>query len=514
LGLSGRGRARDSSGLRLDLLLGASLVLAAAIFRLVAIGNQSLWLDEIGEATTSRLPWDALLSSIRDDAAATPLDYLGVRLVTGLFGSDTVATRLWAVAVGSLAAAAVYFAARRLFGSRAAGVLSGIVLIASPFAIYYGQEARFYSLTMLVSALSVLAFLRAWENGGVKAWLAFAGISAILLYTHYFAAGVLLASQAGFVLLASLGEWLDSGRARIALDRGFRRGLACAASMVIAVVIFVPWFLFATLPQIGRTYGVLPPPLDLKQIGVFLGEVSGGLVPGTAGILAVAVTVAVCTGVVLAISARRFVVGMLVGAIALSIPVAWLADVRAQYYWTSRQIAFVVPLLCILAGGGLWALVRLVTRLSTGTRRSGSIVTGVVAVAGIAWVALSWTPIQRVYAGDLAKDDWRGVTALVSATACPDATFHVNVPAHYQFGIGYYDSSLTASSEYLPPSAEALADVVPEVPFGVHDWLIVLTYAPGVGSIDALSAWMVRAGWSEHTFVSIRAFERGAPCGR
>jgi hypothetical protein len=496
-----------------DVLVVATLILLAAAFRLNGIGNQSLWLDEIGEATTARLPLDLLFSSIRDDAAATPLDYLGVRLVTGLLGTGTVATRMWSVAIACLAVGAVYFAALRLFRSRSAGALAAIILCTAPFAIYYGQEARFYSLAMLVTALSFLTFLRAWQEPGVKPWLIFACSGALVLYTHYFAATVLFASQTTFVLSASIGHWLKNGRSRTAFRSGVWRVAAFAASLSLAIAMFGPWLLYATLPELGRTYNVpLPPPLDSTQISAFLTQISGGLVESVAGTLAAAVVLAACAGALLAIVTARLEVAVLIGATGLAIPVAWLADTHAHYFWTSRQIAFVVPLLAILAGGGLWGLVLALAAFVRRTGRSRRPEAGLVVLVGVAWIFLSWSPIQRIYAGDLPKDDWRGVTRLVAQTACPDATFHVNIPAHYQFGIGYYDPSLTQRSRYLAPGPEDLADQATKISVGPHDWVIVLTYAPGVGSIEALSSRMAEAGWVEHTFISIRAFERVSPC--
>ncbi len=496
-----------------DMRIAAVLVLLAAIFRVHGISAQSLWLDEIGEATTARLPLDALFASVKGDAAATPLDYLGVRVVTGVLGTGTTATRLWALAVGCLAVAAVYFTALRLFKSRRAAVLSAIVLITSPFAIYFSQEARFYSLTMLVSALSILAFLRAWEMGGVAAWLAFAGAGALVLYTHYFAAAVLFSTQAAFTIVASIITWLRSGRSRTALRSGARRISACAMAMIIAFALFGPWLLYATLPELGRIYQVpLPPPLDATQVITFLTEIFGGLVPSEASWLTGAVMVAASAGALRAIVNRRGEVAILLAATVVAIPVAWLADTHAHYFWTSRQVAFMVPLVCILAGGGLWSFGQLVLAVSKKARGSSMAQGGLVVILGVAWLLVSWSPIQRVYAGDIAKDDWRGVTRLVATTACADARFFVNIPDHYQFGIGYYDSSLIPRSQFLPPRPQGLADYVAGLPFGPHDWLIVLTYAPGTGSIDAMSSRMAAAGWTEHVFVSIRAFERGSSC--
>jgi hypothetical protein len=84
----------------------------------------------------------------------------------------------------------------------------------SPFLIYLSQEARSYSLVILLTLLATLYFLRFCESealarrgGGVKPPLGlsgagganlviYMGLSALLMHTHYYGAWVLLAHEA------------------------------------------------------------------------------------------------------------------------------------------------------------------------------------------------------------------------------------------------------------------------------------------------------------------------------
>jgi len=141
-----------------------------------------------------------------------------------------------------------------------------------------------------------------------------------------------------------------------------------------------------------------------------------------------------------------------------------------------------------------------------------------VLVLAVGWLIMSWAPIVRVYEsgipnmGGMAKDDWRGVTQLISTTACPDAGFYVNIPDHYQFGIGYYNPKLLPRTQFLTSPTGNLSDLMVGS-FGPHDWLVVLVYGPGVGSLDQLSSTMTASGWTEHDFTAIRAYQHGVSCG-
>jgi hypothetical protein len=493
----------------------------AGALRLYQIDGQSLWRDEIEEAVTAHLPFSALFELVKGEAAATPLDFLGVRLVTGVFGNGTTATRLWAFGVGCLAVVVVYFVAKQLFKSRRAGFLAAFCLATSPFAIYYSQEARFYSLAILVTAVNVLAFNRAWERGGYGNWLAYAGASALVLYSSYFPAAVLLPTEGVFVFTACTYRWLSGGRQREALRQAVIQTGSCAGAMLLALALFSPWLVYATLSTLGQTHGATQlPALDGKQVLGILVELFGTALYSSglaASLLTGCILAAAAVGAVAALKSRSGVALVLVIAIVAAIPFAWLADTREQYWWATKQIAFVVPLVCILAGGGLWTLARVIERAAGPALQSMLARNALVLVLAVGWSILSWSPITRIYegvvpnVGVIPKDDWRGVTQLISTTACPDANFFFNIGDNSQFGIGYYDPQLLPRTQFLTSPTGNLSDITTSY-FGPHDWLVLLVYLPGIDSFDQLSSAMTASGWTEHDFTAIRAYQNGASC--
>ena len=504
-----------------DAVVALGIAVFAGALRLYRIDGKSLWVDEIQQAVAAHLPLPGLFEQVKGNVASTPLDFLGERLVTGVFGNGTAATRLWAFGVGCLAVVVVYFVAKQLFKSRQAGFLAAVCLATSPFAIYYSQEARFYSLAILVTAVNVLAFNRAWERGGRGNWLAYAGASALVLYSSYFPAAVLLPTEGVFVFTACTYRWLSGGRQREALRQAVIQTGSCAGAMLLALALFSPWLVYATLPALGQTHGATQlPALDGKQVLGILVELFGTALY-TAGLAASLLTgcivAAAVVGSTAALKSRRGVAVVLIITIVAAIPFAWAADTRAQYWWATKQIAFVVPLVCVLAGGGLWTIVRAIERAAGPALHSGLARNALVLVLAVGWLMLSWSPIARIYLtpaeGGIPKDDWRGVTQLISTTACPDAAFLVNIPGHpyHDFGIGYYDPQLLPRTQFLILPTGNLSNIATGS-FGPHDWLVVFTYGLGAGSLDQMSSALTASGWMEHDFISIRAYQHGASC--
>jgi len=167
-------------------LLAAALIVAAYL-RFKDLGVPSYWLDEIlGDMLTthhaSTAPWWRWLTGLEHEHG--PLYYLG-QLAARAFGRGEFAGRLPAALFGLAAIPLVFFAAREL-GGWAAGVAAAIVLAASPLHVYYSREARPYALLMLLTAVMLIALLRARTGLAVAAAIA-------MLYTSAVAGPLLLA---------------------------------------------------------------------------------------------------------------------------------------------------------------------------------------------------------------------------------------------------------------------------------------------------------------------------------
>ena len=130
-------------------LLAATLLLCA--LRFVALGRWSLWLDEALTLADSRHGSNelnplgyALFRSFYALASARPDEFL-MRLPAALLGCASILSALWAL--------------RPFVGARAATV-AAFLLAASPWHMYWSQNARFYTLAQTLALLGGGALLR------------------------------------------------------------------------------------------------------------------------------------------------------------------------------------------------------------------------------------------------------------------------------------------------------------------------------------------------------------------
>jgi len=226
---------QTKSASRNELLWLALMTGLAAALRFYGLGEQPLWLDE---ATTADYVEKGLERSIFAEPPHPPLFYFMEYWVTRWLGINEVTLRLLPALLGTLAVPAAWALARRLFPEpRATASAAATLVAASPFLIYLAQDARSYSLVIVLTLLSTLCFLRFVEsaessegpagrsedrplqNGGAGRPLRLRGaganlviymtLSVLLIYTHYYGAWVLLAHEAVYWLhvRARTREW-------------------------------------------------------------------------------------------------------------------------------------------------------------------------------------------------------------------------------------------------------------------------------------------------------------------
>ena len=159
----------------------AALMIAAAALRFATIDVQSFWFDEALTAKLLRLPLGEMLSQLPDTELTPPLYYLLAWPWAHIFGSDEAALRSLSALFGIATVPVAYHAAREIIGTRSAALATAALVAFNPLLVWYSQEARPYSLLVLLCALSMLFAARrqVW-------WWALA--SSLALLTHYFAA--------------------------------------------------------------------------------------------------------------------------------------------------------------------------------------------------------------------------------------------------------------------------------------------------------------------------------------
>ena len=111
----------------------------AALLRFVDLGKDSLWYDEVLSVNISRGGLTDLFraSSLRDAMNLyPPLYHLILHFWTLVFGHSDLALRSLSAFFGTISVLAVYKVGTELF-NRNTGLVAGLLLAISPFAIYY-----------------------------------------------------------------------------------------------------------------------------------------------------------------------------------------------------------------------------------------------------------------------------------------------------------------------------------------------------------------------------------------
>lgn len=469
-----------------------SLTLVGAAVRWAGLRSHGLWLDEIGEVVTASLPLPELFASVRSQAGAAPLDVLGVKAVTALFGDGTTAARLWSFGVATLAIPLAYLAGAALWRSRLAGLLAALLVALSPFLILYAREARFYSLAVAMALGIVVAHsVAARRPTRWRRWVAYGVVVAAGVLTQYYVALVAVALGAADVIGMLLTTASMGSRPRV-------RGQLVAAA--VAVAIAGPWVVYALPTQLGGSfYWDVPEftPDAWWSTVVELISRSDPSVPESAVIVAVFLVVA-AVGVLRRPSAGR--IGVAMAAVAL-IPVVWLMASRSGYQVTARHAIVVAPLVYIATAGGLATTVEFVRQ------RWGQVVAAALAaVVSLGLVAVSWSPVSRVI--DLSgspSEDWPGASRFVASVVCEDATIFSNLDAGQRYGIAYYERRLEATTQVVLHQGEAFQDALARRRPRAEDMVVVLAYAggadsPNVRSLGLMRAWFAHHGWEERSF--------------
>jgi uncharacterized membrane protein len=138
--------------------------------------------------------------------------------------------------LGVMAIAALYFLNRRAFSPQAGLTGAGLIAV-SPFAVYLSQEARHYTLPMLLIILALLCLVEMQRDIEQARpfrpliWLGWIAINGINFYVHYFSL-IAFAAQATTLLGISLGRWRT-------VPRFYWAAIALAIAGVL--LIYLPW---------------------------------------------------------------------------------------------------------------------------------------------------------------------------------------------------------------------------------------------------------------------------------
>jgi len=204
------------------------IVLIGVFLRVYDLGVQSLWFDEAFSVWISKMSLSQIVPTVAGVDVHPPLYYFILHYWIALFGTSEVAVRLPSVLFGVLAIPVIYVLGRRLF-TEEVGLLAALILAFSTFNVQYSQEARMYSLMVLLALLSMYFFIRFLHRNTVAISVGYVLCTTLLLYTHLYGIFVVIAQNVYLLTLLFLSR-----------DRAFRLR-HWVVLQALLVVFFAPW---------------------------------------------------------------------------------------------------------------------------------------------------------------------------------------------------------------------------------------------------------------------------------
>ena len=213
---------RQNSVIRLSLDLVICLIIgcAALCFNLYQLGTPSIWFDEALSIERARQSLPVLWKIIFATQPNMALYYLVLHYwlsFTRLFGwlPTEFVVRFPSAIFAALSAIVIYLFGRRFIG-RMAGLVSAGLYVINAIQLTYAQEARSYSMQLLLVCCSWYAFLAAQTDKPQKRWwVCYVITTTLAMYTHLFSMFIILAQMITYCCLTVFSNsWREQVRNR------------------------------------------------------------------------------------------------------------------------------------------------------------------------------------------------------------------------------------------------------------------------------------------------------------
>jgi mannosyltransferase len=161
------------------------LLIAAIVVRLQCLVCKPFWFDESFSVEMARMDWRNFLHLLWWREANMSLYYVLLRAWLH-FGQNPFFIRSLSVVFAAATLPAIYWVARRLYNSQV-GLIAAALFASNAYSVRYAQEARSYSLFLLLATLSS-GFLVAWLREPTRPhWFGYVLATALAVYAHFYA---------------------------------------------------------------------------------------------------------------------------------------------------------------------------------------------------------------------------------------------------------------------------------------------------------------------------------------
>jgi len=332
------------------------LVLLAFATRAVSLDAQSLWRDEVDALRFATAPWPEMLATFTRPGWNGPLYFLLLRGWIALAGTGEYAMRFFSLAFGALCVPLIYALGRRLF-NQLAGFLAALLVTASPYLTWYGQEVKMYTLVLTLALLAVYAQTVGLRRAvGEEGWRRFSfswGAVQVIATSLAFYAHILAALLIPVQVLLYLAWW----------PRSRRQWAGTLVSLICLTLPYLPLVAWqAPLVLQARETGFYPYTLDeMAEVllnGWSLGILSWGR-PWGVILMGTLAAWGLVSPLFLFSPSRRGGRGRLalVCWLVIPLPIVWLISLR-QPLFTDRYLVWTAPAFYLLVALGLASLRR------------------------------------------------------------------------------------------------------------------------------------------------------------
>lgn len=177
-----------------------SLLVLAFMLRFWYINTTSIGGDECFSLFISQYSISEIVN-ILSTGDNPPLWEILLHYWSHFFGNTVLAIRILPLLFNVLTVIPIYIIGKKYFTIRVSLVVC-FLFIFSSFSLFMAHEARIYSLVGLISTISMLTFLNFMnKQGETSKLILLTFLNALLLYSHYLSAWILIAQCIAFVLL-------------------------------------------------------------------------------------------------------------------------------------------------------------------------------------------------------------------------------------------------------------------------------------------------------------------------
>jgi mannosyltransferase len=438
-----------------------ALTVLAAVLRFAWIGRQGFWVDEGYTAMLVHLSPGKMLALIPKTESTPPLYYCVAWVLGRVFGYGEAGLRSLSAIAGVATVPVAYAAARKLISNRA-GLIAAALTACSPLMIWYSQEARSYSLLVLLTAVSLLAFAYARARPTTRMLIAWVVASGLALATHYYA----------LLAIAPQAVWLLAAHGR-------RRSVQVGVGVVgLCGLALLPLAISQNGTDNASWIGLLPLGLRLDQ---FIRQFLIGFQ-------------APAQGLIEGIAAAITIVGLLLLMVSSD-----AIEQRGAFVAGGLAVGGFALGLLMIAGGidnvitrnmiALWLPAALVVAAGLGARRAG--VLGILAAAALCATGIV-AAVGVAADRNFQRPDWRVVARVLGTRAAP--------------GVGARAILIERYGELLP-----LSLYLPGLNFWRHN------RATGVTELDIISftvPWVPMCWWGAACYLIDRGSLRPPPAQR